>query len=425
MLSKEEADLVPQPGPGTPGGNFMRHYWHPVALSAELPADGAPLPRRILGEDLLLFRDEAGRPGLLGLLCAHRCADLSYGRIENGGLRCLYHGWLYDVNGRVLEMPAEPPDSTYKDKVRQLAYPCIERGGLIFAYLGAGEPPLLPDYEFLNYGAEHRLLTRTFLNCNWLQSFEGEIDPSHLSYLHVPIGKVDTRPVPGGSKPADELYKVDAQPRLEVERTDYGMRCFAVRRTAPGEQYLRITNYILPHMSAIIGNEGRIGEGYNAHWHVPMDDTHHMRIDYIFNRVRAPNKEYNENAMVGEIQPDGFLVRNAENRYLQDRAEMKTKTFSGMGPYFPAHDAWATETPGPIHDRTREHLATSDVCIITARRIMIDAIRAVENGEQPPHVIRDAAHNDMSDIAVISAIIPETVDYRANWRDAVKTLIPR
>jgi hypothetical protein len=129
--------------------------------------------------------------------------------------------------------------------------------------------------------------------------------------------------------------------------------------------------------------------------------------------------------MVGEIQPDGFLVRNAENRYLQDRAEMKTKTFSGMGPYFPAHDAWATETPGPIHDRTREHLATSDVCIITARRIMIDAIRAVENGEQPPHVIRDAAHNDMSDIAVISAIIPETVDYRANWRDAVKTLIPR
>jgi len=424
MLSQEENDLVTQTGPGTPGGAFMRCYWHPVALSSELPPGGAPKPRRILGEDLLLFRDDGGRVGLLGLLCAHRCADLSYGRVENGGLRCLYHGWLYDVDGRVLEMPAEPPESTYKDKVRQVAYPCVERGGLVFAYLGAGEPPLLPNYEVLDYGAEHRLLTLTFLNCNWLQSMEGEIDPSHLSYLHVPIGKVDTRPVPGGTKPADELYKVDVQPKLDVERTAYGMRCFSVRRSGPGRHYLRITNFILPHMAAIVGNEGRIGEGYNLHWHVPVDDTHHLRIDYVFNRVRPPNKG-RDGMHEGEVRPDGFLVRNAANRYLQDREEMKTKTFSGMGPYFPAHDAWATESPGPVHDRTREHLATSDVCIITARRILIDAIRGVQNGETPPHVIRDAADNDMSDIAVISAVIPDTVDYRTNWRDAVKTLIPR
>jgi len=424
MLSQEENDLVTQTGPGTPGGAFMRCYWHPVALSSELPPGGAPKPRRILGEDLLLFRDDGGRVGLLGLLCAHRCADLSYGRVENGGLRCLYHGWLYDVDGRVLEMPAEPPESTYKDKVRQVAYPCVERGGLVFAYLGAGEPPLLPNYEVLDYGAEHRLLMLTFLNCNWLQSMEGEIDPSHLSYLHVPIGKVDTRPVPGGTKPADELYKVDVQPKLDVERTAYGMRCFSVRRSGPGRHYLRITNFILPHMAAIVGNEGRIGEGYNLHWHVPVDDTHHLRIDYVFNRVRPPDKG-RDGMHEGEVRPDGFLVRNAANRYLQDREEMKTKTFSGMGPYFPAHDAWATESPGPVHDRTREHLATSDVCIITARRILIDAIRGVQNGETPPHVIRDAADNDMSDIAVISAVIPDTVDYRTNWRDAVKTLIPR
>lgn len=424
MLSKEENDLVTQTGPDTPGGDFMRHYWHPVGLSSELTPGGAPIARRILGEDLLLVRDEAGRAGLMGLLCAHRCADLSYGRVEAGGLRCLYHGWLYDVTGRVLEMPAEPPESTYKDRVRQLAYPCIERGGLIFAYLGTGEPPLLPNYEFLGYPEEHRLLSVTFLNCNWLQSFEGEIDPSHLSYLHVPIGKVDTRPVPGGSKPADELYKVDGHPKLDIEKTDYGMRCFSVRKTGGGQQYLRITNFILPHMSAIIGNEGRIGEGYNAHWHVPMDDTHHLRIDYVFNRLHAPDKLRNDVA-AGEIRPDGFLVRNASNRYLQDREEMKTATYTGMGPYFPAHDAWATETPGPIHDRRREHLATSDVCIIGARRILIDAIHGVQNGETPPHVIRNEADNDMSDIAVISAIIPDTVDYKTGWRDAVKTLIPR
>jgi phthalate 4,5-dioxygenase oxygenase subunit len=425
VLTKEENELVTQTGPGTPGGAFMRHYWHPVGLSSELPPDSAPLPRRILGEDLLLFRDDAGRVGLLGLLCAHRCADLSYGRVENGGLRCLYHGWVYDVTGKVLEMPAEPADSTYKDKVRQLAYPCIEKAGLIFAYLGTGEPPLLPNYEFLDYPAEHRILARSFLNCNWLQSMEGEIDPSHLSYLHVPIGKLDTRPVPGGTKAADELYKVDTAPKLEVERTPYGMRNFSVRRAAPGSRYLRITNYVLPDMATIIGNEGRIGEGYGIHWHVPVDDTHHLRIDCAFNRVRPPSKEHGEVQAEREIRPDGYLVRNAENRYLQNRDEMKTKTFSGMGPYFPAHDAWATESPGAIHDRTREHLATSDVCITTARRILIDAIRGVEKGETPPHVVRNAADNDMSDIAVISAIIPDDVDYRTGWRAAVKTLVTR
>jgi phenylpropionate dioxygenase-like ring-hydroxylating dioxygenase large terminal subunit len=425
MLTKEENDLVTQTGPGTPGGAFMRKYWHPIALTSELPPGGAPKPVRILSEDLVLFRDDAGRAGLLGLLCAHRCTDLSYGRVENGGLRCLYHGWLFDIAGRVLEMPAEPPESTYKDKVRHLAYPCIERGGVIFAYLGTDEPPLLPNYEFFNYSEEHRLLTRTFLNCNWLQSLEGEIDPSHLSYLHVPVGKVDTRPVPGGTVPADQLYKVDSAPKLEVERTHYGMRNFSVRRAGPDKRYLRITNYILPHMAAIIGNEGRIGEGYSVHWHVPVDDVTHMRIDFVFNRHHAPNKEFSEATMAGEIRPDGFLVRNAANRYLQDRDEMKTKTFSGMGPYFPAQDAFATETPGPIHDRTREHLATSDVCITTARRLLIDAIRGVQKGETPPHVVRSEADNDMSDIAVISAIIPDSVDYRTGWRDATKTLVPR
>jgi phenylpropionate dioxygenase-like ring-hydroxylating dioxygenase large terminal subunit len=407
MLTKEENDLVTQTDPGTPGGEFMRRYWHPVALSAELPPGGAPIARRILGEDLVLFRDDAGRAGLLGLLCAHRCTDLSYGRVENGGLRCLYHGWLYDVNGRVLEMPAEPPESTYKDKVRHVAYPCVERGDLIFAYFGGDEPPELPNYEFFDYPSEHRIYARSFLNCNWLQSMEGEMDPSHLSYLHVPIGKVDTRPVPGGTQPADQLYKVDTAPKLEVERTPYGMRNFSVRRAGPGKRYLRI------------------GEGYGIHWHVPVDDAHHLRIDCAFNRVRPPNREFSDKTMAGEIRPDGYLVRNAANRYMQDRAEMQTTTYSGMGPYFPAHDAFATETAGPVHDRTREHLASSDLCITTARRILIDAIRSVQRGEVPPHVIRDAAQNDMRDIAVISAVISDDMDYRANWRDAALAPVSR
>jgi len=424
MLSPEENALLTQTGPQTPGGEFMRRYWHPVALGDELPPGAAPLPRRILGEDLVLFRDDAGRVGLLGLLCSHRCADLSYGRIEGGGLRCLYHGWLFDVSGKVLEMPAEPEASTYKEKVRHPAYPCVEKGGLIFAYLGAGEPPLLPAYEFLAFPEEHRLLARSFLSCNWLQGVEGEIDPSHLSYLHVPLERKDTRPVPGGTKAADELYKADVHPKLEMEETHYGMRCFSVRRVGSGEQYLRITNFILPHMSAIVGNEGRIGEGYNAHWHVPVDDTHHLRIDYVFNRVRPLDKAPAAALAAKEIRPDGYLVRNAANRYLQDREAMKTKTFSGMGDYFPAQDAFAVESQGPVHDRSREHLGTSDVCVINARKLLLEAIRSVARGEDPPHVIRSAAENDMSDIAVISAIVPAEMDYRNGWREAVKAQLP-
>jgi phthalate 4,5-dioxygenase len=424
MLIPEENALLTKTGPGTPGGDFMRRYWHPVALSDELPPGAAPLPRKILGEDLVLFRDDAGRVGLLGLLCSHRCVDLSYGRVENGGLRCLYHGWLYDVTGRVLEMPAEPEASTYKEKIRHPAYPCIERGGLVFAYLGSGEPPLLPAYEALDFPEEHRFLARAFLRCNWMQGLEGEIDPSHLSYLHVPLQRKDTRPVPGGTKPADELYKVDVHPRLEVEETHYGLRCFTIRRVASGDQYLRITNFILPHMSAIVGSEGRIGQGYNLHWHVPVDDVTHLRFDFVFNSVRPLDKTSVAAQVAAEIDAAGYYVRSPENRYLQDREQMKTTTFSGMGDYFPVHDAFAVETPGPIHDRSREHLGTSDVCIINARRILLEGIRTVARGEEPPHIVRSEAENDMSDIAVVSAILPAEVDYRTGWREAVKALTP-
>src|SRR5918998_4234543 len=158
MLTKAQNALLTQTGPGTPGGDLMRRYWQPVALAEEQPAGGAPLPVRLLGEDLVLFRDEQGRPGLLGLHCPHRGADLSYGRLEDGGLRCLYHGWLFDVGGRCLEQAGEPAGSTFKDRVRQRAYPCQEAGDLIFAYLGPGTPPLLPAYSALQAPRSHRFV---------------------------------------------------------------------------------------------------------------------------------------------------------------------------------------------------------------------------------------------------------------------------
>jgi len=184
MLSQEENDLLTRTGPDTPGGALLRRYWQPIALAEELPANGVPLPVRVMSEDLVLFRDDQGQLGLLGLHCSHRRADLSYGRVENGGLRCLYHGWLYDRHGNCLEQPCEPVTKRFCEKVHHPAYPCHEQAGIIFAYMGPGEVPLLPGYEPLLAPPSHVLVTKIFHECNYFQANEGNLDPSHVSYLH-------------------------------------------------------------------------------------------------------------------------------------------------------------------------------------------------------------------------------------------------
>jgi phenylpropionate dioxygenase-like ring-hydroxylating dioxygenase large terminal subunit len=419
MLTKEENRRITLTGPDTPGGALMRHYWHPVALSDELPAGGAPLPVKILGEELVLFRDDRGRPGLLGLYCSHRCADLSYGRIEDGGLRCLYHGWLYDIEGRCLEQPAEPPESRYKDEIRHPAYRVIERGGLLFAYLGAGDPPLLPSYEFLGASPENRFLQKALMECNYLQALEGDLDPAHISHLHRslqrrPLTRKDPRTVPGSDKAAALFLRDDPRPKLEAERTDFGVRNYAIRNAGDGRRYVRITNFIMPNKVAVVGSEGRVGEGYSIHWHVPIDDENHVRFDVFFNRDRPVARERYEQELATEFI-DNRYRRNKRNRYLQDREQMKV-SFSGMGDYFGAQDAFATESPGPIHDRSREHLGTTDTCIVATRRQLLAAVAAVEAGRNPIHVIRDPAQDDMSHIVVASEVIPPGADHHDVWK---------
>jgi phenylpropionate dioxygenase-like ring-hydroxylating dioxygenase large terminal subunit len=419
MLTDEQNRLITRTGPGTPGGALMRCYWHPVALSSELPPGGAPLPLKILGEELVLFRDEHGRPGLLGLYCSHRCADLSYGRIEDGGLRCLYHGWLYDIHGRCLEQPAEPPESRYKDQIRHPAYPVIERADLLFTYTGKGAPPLLPDYEFLRGAPESRYVQKTFMECNYLQALEGDIDPAHLSYLHQslhrrPIMRKAPGTVPGSSKSASSLMRADGRPRLETERTDFGVRNYAIRDAGDGQRYVRINNFIMPNKVAAIGNEGRLGEGCTIHWHVPIDDENHVRFDIFFNRVRPVARERYDREAAAEMDGTRYR-RNRRNRYLQDREQMK-ENFSGMGDHFGAQDAWATETPGVIHDRSREHVGTSDAHIVAVRRQILAGIAAVEAAREPIHVIRDPAQDDMSHIVVVSEVIPSGADHRELWK---------
>jgi phthalate 4,5-dioxygenase oxygenase subunit len=422
MLTQEENRLITLTGPGTPGGTLMRCYWHPIALSDELPPGGAPIPVKILGEELVLFRDDRGRPGLLGLYCSHRCADLSYGRIENGGLRCLYHGWLYDIAGRCLEQPAEPPESRYKDEIRHLAYPLIERAGLLFAYMGKGAPPLLPSYECLTGTQEHRHLQKAFMECNYLQALEGNIDPAHLSFLHMswqrrPFGRRSK--VPGADKTATMLHRADGRPRLEAERTDFGVRNYALRDAGDGQRYLRINNFIMPNKTASVGNEGRVGEGYTIHWHVPVDDENHVRFDIFFNRVGPIAPERYQQEAATELV-DNRYRRNKRNRYLQDREQMKTANFSGMGDSNALQDAFASETPGPIHDRSRERLGTTDTHIVAARRQLLAGIAAIQAGRDPIHVIRDPAQDDMSHIVVVSQVIPPGADHRDVWKKKVQ-----
>jgi phenylpropionate dioxygenase-like ring-hydroxylating dioxygenase large terminal subunit len=417
MLTHEENELLTRIGPGTPGGELMRRYWQPAALAAELPYGGAPIPIRLFGEDLVLFRDEDGEPGLLGVHCAHRGADLSYGRLEDGGLRCIYHGWLYDRTGRCLEQPGEPAGSTFHERIRHTAYPCQERGGVIFAYLGPGEPPLLPAYDFLTVPDDYRFVTKIFQDCNYLQGNEGNQDPIHLSFLHrINRGRG------AGQLQADRLAG-DVTPRIDLEITDWGVRIYAIRASGPDAKYVRITNTVLPNFTAFRGGEGERADGYSVNWHVATDDTHHWKYTFTFRRDVPLNQQETAGARA-DMTPDYYLIRNKANRYLQNREQMKADTFIGMDMAFQVHDTCATEGAGPIQDRTQEHLTPGDIAIVTARKLLLSAIQDVQAGRDPRHVVRDPAANHFPDLVVRSSIIPNARDHRTFWKSEPRELAP-
>jgi len=435
MISKEENDLLTQTNRGTPCGELMRRYWQPAALSDELPEPGcAPVPLRLLGEDLVLFRDEHGIPGLLGLHCSHRGADLSYGRIEDGGLRCLYHGWLYDVGGHCLEQPGEPEplagdqagadaDASasplpaaprrFHERIQHPAYPCVEKGGLIFAYLGPGEPPLLPAYEFLDSRPEFRFVTKYLQECNYLQANEGNIDQTHLSYLH--------RRLSYSSGDSQAYLAADTAPTLEPEITDFGLRLYSVRRTGAERIHVKISNFVYPNVSVFSGG---MRDGYSVHLHVPIDDERHWKYVYHFGRSR-PLSEGHVAGFRKEITNDRRLVRTRSNRYLQDRDELKAETFSGMGSFFHAQDACVTEGAGPIQDRTRENLGYTDRALFTCRKLLLGAIQAVQDGEDPPLTVRNPAENRFAHLVARADEIPSDVDWREYWKaDAIASQVP-
>jgi phthalate 4,5-dioxygenase len=419
LATREENELLTRVGPGSPAGELLRRYWQPAALSEELPTGGAPLPVRLFGEDLVLFRDEQDRIGLLGLHCAHRGVDLSYGRLEDGGLRCLYHGWLYNVQGRCLEQPGEPAGSTFHERIRQRAYPCEERGGIIFAYLGAGEPPLLPNYEFLGAPDERRYVTKYFQQCNYLQGSEGNLDPVHNNLLHHPnpnlahLGNRKLVTFRGGRGP------VPGQQRLDFEVTDFGLRLCDVTQLSPEEVNLRMYYFVMPSFTAFPGPQGGT-EGFSLNWHVPIDDTRHWKYSVVYSRFKPLDLGI-ARASVGEgLTPDYHLVAGAHNRYLQDRAALPTESYSGIAG-FAAQDAWATESMGPIADRSEEHLGTTDKILFAMRKLLLKGIHDVQSGVDPQHVIRRPEQNRFPQMLMFVGKVPTDTD----WKELARGLVAR
>ncbi len=418
MLTAEENRILTETGRGTPLGEMMRRYWQPVALSEELPPGGAPLPVKLLGEELVLFRDDEGKPGLLGLHCSHRGADLSYGRVEDGGLRCIYHGWLYDRSGRCVEQPGEPAGSTYHERIRQTAYPCVEAGGMVLAYLGPGEPPLLPSFDFFKVPVDNVFIAKLYADCNFMQGHEGNIDLLHTSFLHFsPRDIHTTRPSENGNGAAHvQLSSRGGAPHaetVEAQLTESGLRIAKVRKLSPEENHVRVATFVLPGFTAVPGGQ--------VNWHVPIDDTHHWKYTLIFTREGPIDRDQAGRDRLDQAPPPSYMpVLNKANRYQQDRASMNTATYCGIPVNrFQIQDLCVWEGAGSIQDRTNEHLVPSDVAIVASRKVYAAAIKDVADGRDPPGVIREPEKNEFKEVVANFADLPSST----SWKDYCKQLM--
>lgn len=361
MLSKKENETLARVGPGTPAGELLRRYWHPIVVAAEL--DERPLRRvRILGEDLVLYRGEDGGYGLVAERCAHRGASLAYGRIEGNNIRCAYHGWMYAPDGKCVEQPAEPGDSTYKNKVCQTAYPVQKVAGLLFVYMGPKPAPLLPAYDVLvRKDGERRVVVLPQLDCNWLQPMENSVDPTHVHYLH---GAGRGKPVHGERQAEIKKY--------EFEVFEYGI--MKKRLASNGDGALHVVNQhplVFPNMLRQCH-----GREHYLQYRVPVDDTHTLFFEIYFleSAGGAPVQQ------TGDPQVNyAASAKNPDGTYKMEKVWMQ--------------DYMAWETAGPIYERSREHLATADKGILLYRKMLKSEIDKVKRGKDPLGVTRDAAKN--------------------------------
>jgi len=415
MLTHEENELLCRVEGDAPMGQLMRRHWTPVCLIEEVAEpDGTPVKARVFGEDLVVFRDSDGRVGVMDEQCPHRRASLVYGRNEEGGLRCLYHGWKMDVEGNVMEMVSEPAASGMAEKVKHKAYPAKEWGGMVWAYMGpqAAVPEFVPPRWAPT--AEARVsIAKAILPCNWAQVLEGAIDSAHSSSLHS-SDMVPAR-VDGAKATANAWLRpsTDKAPRLQIQRGDYGFRYAAIRRPikdAASHDYVRSTVFVAPATALIPPNNL-----YNvANINVPCDDTNTAFYFIAWGHPsQTPETEtwrkFLRQTVGIDLDPYYRPLRNHDNRFWQDRQAMKSGNFTGITG-FPNQDIAMWVTMGAIADRTNDRLGASDLAVVEFRKQMLDAVRAFQSGET---AIGTGEKAIPETVCAYQAIIPKSTDWRA------------
>ena len=394
MLTTEEMDLLCRVGPGTPMGELMRRYWLPVNYEWEAEPDGQPLRVRVLGEDLLAWRDTNGVPAFTQDLCPHRGASFYFGRNEECGLRCTYHGWKFDVDGNCTDMPNEPATSNFKNKLKITSYKGADFGGITWVYMGPDQDnvPGLPQFEWGLVPEEQRRHRWKFIyQCNWLQGLEGELDSTHLFFAHSRLNAEDS--------PRLGVYHPEHSAQFSVRKTDYGLVYGAQRPEADGSAYWRTSHFLFPIYGMFPATEMAVPLSI----YLPIDDetTVHFGLQWHPSRAlegsRWPTQDTPEEGGflmdgVGRLKPEqkGKFFANwwselcPENDFLMNVEDKKYRNYTGI-PSVRQQDAAQEWSMGPIMDRTKEHLGTADAAIIRARRMMIAAARALaEDGTLPP-----------------------------------------
>jgi len=406
MLTQEENMFMARVGPGTPMGDLMRRFWHPVLLSEELPEPDCPPKRtRILGEDLIAFRDTNGDVGLVDNYCPHRRASLFFGRNEECGLRCVYHGWKFDINGDCVDMPSEPAESNFKDKVKITAYPTNEGAGMVWAYMGpSGLKPEMPQLEYLEVPDNQFVSTKVMYESNFVQVIEGEIDTVHASLLHSnldSLSKSNSATTVGGRY----SYK-DRPPRFFVEDTDSGILIGARRNAEEDSYYWRISRWLYPYITMIPREpQGSARSGLI----VPIDDENCWFFWVRWNPFGALSQSEIDTykTMQASLAPVTYLGQaNKRNDYMIDREMQRTVNYTGIPQNNArAQDAAMTDSMGEISDRENEHLGTTDMAIIRMRRRLIQAAQDLQEGIEP----YAASHPEVYKVRSGGAVLPRDV----------------
>jgi phthalate 4,5-dioxygenase len=388
-MRADRNELLTRIGPGTPAGKLLRNYWQPVALVDEFDSLARPvLPIQVLGEEFVLFRNSKNQYGLLDRRCPHRQADLAYGRWEDGNLRCVFHGWLFDVTGKCLQTPAEPEGSRLCESIRQRAYPVVERSGIVFAWFGEAEPSAFPHFDCFTAPDAYTFAFKGYWDCNWLQALEVGIDPAHASYLHRYFEDEDTatgygkqfRGKPSDSElPISKVLREFDRPDIRVEATAYGIRLVTLRKIDERQTHGRSTHILFPQTFVIPMN----AEMTITQWHVPVDDYGCYWYS-IFTSFTTPvdKKTMREQRLKAYPAPDYKPIFNRSNGWGFSAEQQRQATFTGMGFDINIHDQFACESPGRIADRTKEHLGTTDKGIVLYRRILAEAIEKHARGEK-------------------------------------------